>query len=214
MKEQPHSKNSSRYRTGRRNSYRDEWYPLEEVDTDTKTVEKGRKTSMCVIERSPESTLKRGQHITFPTKSKKMSLGTLRPLDDSLLKKLEALKPEKSPLLPGVHFTLYYDVQKSMLILHLGQAVNLSTQTPEGDSNCFCQVYLLPVKSEVQQSQCVEGTYCPIFDRVFGFGDIPLDDLRLKTLVMRFYVNHHHFVGGVLYNLKSGDLWGIRSLQR
>lgn len=212
MKEQPHSANPSPNRTGRTGSYGDEEYSSDEVDADTDTMERGggggRRESLCVIQRSPESTLKRGQHITFPT-DKKMSLNTLRPLDASLLEKLEALKPETTPLLPGVHFTLYYDAQKSMLIVHLNQAVNLSSsETPEDASNCFCQVYLLPVKSDVQQSQCVQGTYCPIFDRVFGFGDIPLDELRLKTLIMRFYVNHNHFVGGVLYHLKSGDLMG------
>ena len=197
-------------RTGGKIPYdREKRYSMQvlDSDTDTKHVEKHRRTSLCTIERSPESTLKRGQHITFPT-DKKFSLNTLRPLDASLLEKLEALKPETTPLLPGVHFTLYYDVQKSLLILHLDQAVNLSSQAPEDTSNCFCQVYLLPLKSEVLQSQCVQGTYSPIFDRVFRFGDMPLDDLRLKTLVMRLYINDNHFVGGVFYNMKSADLMG------
>lgn len=193
---------------------RDEYYDDDEddIDDDPGYVRSSRNPSIIQIERSPESTLKRGEHIEFPTSSKKMSLNTIRPLRKTLLKKLEELKPEPSPTMAGVHFSLYYDEAKSMLILHVNKAVNLPTQRPAESCNPFLQIYLLPGKTDVQQSHCVDGTHSPVFDRVFRFINLNIDNLRRQMLVMRFYINVNHFVGGILYSLEDANMSGDKEV--
>lgn len=172
-------------------------------------VDRGKRPSLCYIERSPESTLKRGEHLTFPSAAKKrMSISVLRPLDASLLQKLKALKPESSPTLPGIYFSLYFDEQKPMLIVHVNRAVHIPTQRPVVSSNAFFQIYLLPSKLEVQQSHSVDETHSPVFDRVFRFCHLSLEELRQQVLVIRLYINVNHFIGGVVYSLENDDLMG------
>jgi hypothetical protein len=168
-------------------------------------VDRGKRPSLCRIERSPESTLKRGEYLTFP--GKKMSISVLRPLDASLLQKIEALKPECSPELSGIHFSLYFDEHKEVLVLHVDCAVHIPIQRPEVSSP-FLQVYLLPSKLEVQQSLSTSDSHNPVFDRVFRFSNISLDQIKQQLLVMRLYVNINHFVGGVVYSLEEEELVG------
>ena len=181
-------------------------------DDDMGYTSTGRNPSIIQIQRSPDHTLKRGQHIEFP-KDKKMSLNTLRPLNPSLLKKLEELKPAPSPNVAGVHFSLYFDELKSMLIVHVTRAIHLPTQRPAQTSNPFVQVYLLPGKTDVQQSHCVDGTHSPMFDRVFRFTNLNFDSLRRQQLVMRFYINVNHFVGGVLCPLEDANTTGDKTVR-
>ena len=169
-------------------------------------VNRGKRPSLSYIQRSPESTLKRGEHIPFP--SKKMSISVLRPLDPALLQKLEDLKPEASPVMSGIHFSLYFDEQKEMLIVHVDRAVNVPTMRPEITCNPFIQVYLLPTKLEIQQSHSIDETHSPVFDRMFRFSHIPVDEIQQQLLVMRLYINANHFVGGVAYNLVEDELLG------
>lgn len=173
-------------------------------------VNKGKRPSLSFIERSPESSLKRGEHIPFSsTKGKKMSISVLRPLDPSLLQKLEALKPESSPVLSGVHFSLYFDEHKGMLIIHVDRAVNIPTMRPEITCSPFIQVYLLPSKLEVQQSHSIDDeSHNPVFDRMFRFSNIPVEESHQQMLVMRLYINANHFIGGVVYNLFEDELLG------
>ena len=193
-------------------SHSEESYNSEDDDDDMGYTSTGRNPSIVQIQRSPDHTLKRGQHIEFP-KDKKMSLNTLRPLNPSLLRKLDELKPEASPCIAGVHFSLYFDEVKSMFIVHVTRAVNLPTQRPAQTSNPFVQVYLLPGKTDVQQSHCVDGTHSPVFDRVFRFINLTFDSLRRQQLVMRFYINVNHFVGGVLCPLEDANTTGENTVQ-
>lgn len=185
----------------------DEQYDSMEEDTDVGYVDISKRPSLVTIERSPEHTLERGKEIEFPGQ-RRMSIGCIRKLDLVLTEKLEELKPACTPDIPGVHFSLSYDEQKFMLIVHVSYGINLPTQRPEQTSNPYIQVYLLPTKSEVQQSHSIEGTHSPFYDRLFRFTKLSLDSLRRCAVVIRFYINVHHFIGGVLYGLEEADLMG------
>ena len=186
----------------------------EGLDMDVGFVDKGKRPSLSFIERSPESTLKRGAHaISFPSQSKKkMSINTLRPIDDALRQKLEELRPESSPIQACVYFSMYFDDQKMMLIVHVNRAVNLPTRRPEATSNPFLQIYLLPSKVEVQQSHSMDGTHSPVFDKVFRFSHMPVAQLRGQMVVMRFYININHFVGGLVHSLHDADFMGNKNV--
>lgn len=175
-----------------------------------------KRPSLLTIQRSPEQTLQRGEHVLrFPKSSrrKKMDISAIRKMDSSLMRKLGELQPERTPDFPGVHFSLSFDEQKSMLIVHLSHATNLPTQRPMAATNPFVQLYLLPSKMEVFQSKSVEGTLSPSFDQFFRFGKMPMEKLRKSALVMRFHININHFIGGMMYGLDEADLMGSRTVQ-
>ena len=172
-----------------------------------------KRPSVATIERSPDATLERGRHIEFPL-PKRLSISTIRKMDSFLVSKLEELqKPLRSPEIPGVHFSLSFDEEKGTLIVHLSHAINLPTSRPKETSNPFVQIYLLPIKSEVLQSHSVQGTHSPQYDRLFRFSKLSMDTVRKSALVMRFYVNKQHFIGGVLYGLEEADVMGDRTVQ-
>lgn len=188
----------------------DSYDSMEEEDTMIGYVEmSGKRPSFSAIDRSPEHTLERGQHIVFPRR--KLSVFTVKKLDPILMKKLEDLQPSSDPPdITGVHFSVSFDEQKSMLIVHIIHAINLPTQRPEESSSPFVQLYLLPNKTEVQLSRSIDGTLSPYYDRLFTFTKLSLDDLRCSAIVMRFYVNVNHFIGGILYGLEDADMMGNR----
>lgn len=175
------------------------------VDTEEGDTEERPRFS--AIERSPEP----GWTIVSSIK-KHAHKSQMKPPDTSLIKKK---KPEEiEPVVcPVVQFTLFFDEQNTMLTIRIIQAINLPTQSPENGSKSFVKVYLLPSKVEEQQSCRVDGTHSPVFDHAFRFLHIPLDSLRHHMVVMRFYINVNHFVGGTLYSLKEGDLTGGKIIE-
>lgn len=187
---------------------------MEDVDSDMDVgfVDRGQRPSLSVIERSPEATLNRGEHLQFPS-SRPRQVVKIRPLDPSLLKKLEELQPAASPEISGVQFSLYFDEIKAMFFVHVKKVTNLPSQRPALTSNPYVQIYLLPAKSEVLHSQSIDGTHNPTFDQVFRFTNLSVDNLRRQMMVMRFYVNVNHFVGGLLYNLENADLAGNKIVE-
>lgn len=165
------------------------------------------------IERSPENSLERGEHLVFPsTRGYRKSPLSLKSYDTSLVKKMVKMRSETilNSQEPGIYFSLYYDETKAMLIVHVTEAVNLPTSRPNQTTNPYVQIYLLPRKSTVQQSHSVKGTHSPFFDHVFRFSGLSLDVLSQQILVMRCYVNLNHFVGGILYSFDEADLIGKR----
>ena len=124
-------------------------------------------------------------------------------------KKIDVIKSPPTPPLPGVHFSLYFDETKSSIIVHVNQAVRLPTNQPVESSNPFIQAYLLPKKSDVQQSHSIERTHDPVFDCVFKFSEINPSILNMQIVVIRLYVNDtSHFIGGILHSLEEANLFG------
>lgn len=184
---------------------------LDDVGADVGFVDSASLISK--IERSPENSLQRGEHLVFPsTRGYRKSPLSLKSCDASLVKEMVKMRSETilNPQEPGIYFSLYYDETKAMLIVHVTEAVNLPTSRPDQTTNPYVQVYLLPRKSTVQQSHSVKGTHSPFFDHVFRFSGLSLDVLSQQILVMRCYVNLNHFVGGILYSFDEADLIGKR----
>ena len=168
-----------------------------------------RRPTFDKIERSPEATLKRDVKPSYCNPE----LMRLRSNTESSVKM--KLKELKSPELPGVHFSLYFDEAKHALIVHINQAIHLPTNRPIESSNPFIQVYLLPTKREIQVSHAIKRTHNPVFDCVFKFSKLTLDVLKRQMLVMRLYLNNlSHFIGGVVYEMEEANVHGEKIVVR
>ena len=69
--------------------------------------------------------------------------------------------------IPPLQFSLYYDIQRRSLSVHLQQVYNLPAKDVRGTSDPFVVFFLLPNKEEIYESKIVHN---PIFDQVFEFG--------------------------------------------
>ena len=121
----------------------------------------------------------------------------------------EQVQQAASPHKPCMVFSLYFDEKHGILIVHLLRAFNLPTKRAESASNPFAEVYLLPIKSEVQESRILHRTLSPIFDQAFKFTNVRLEEVRKQLLVVRIYLHtKHHFIGGAFFSLEKANLFG------
>ena len=113
-----------------------------------------------------------------------------------------------------VQFSLHYDIQQSKLRVHLQYATNLPKAYVRGSPiQCdpFVMLHLEPDREDTFQSNVVRCTYDPVFNQTFQFGGLSVDNIRLQTLVFRFY-NHalsNKAIGKACLQLRDVDLFGV-----
>ena len=120
--------------------------------------------------------------------------------------------------IPTLQFSLYYDIQRRSLSVHLQQAYNLPARDVRGTSDPFVVFFLLPNKEEIYESKIVHKTLNPIFDQVFEFGGILPQEIRRQTIMFRVY-DHDRFtpnelIGVVALSLEEADLYGVSMKMR
>ncbi len=92
--------------------------------------------------------------------------------------------PIISGTLATLEFSLYYDIQKNTLTVHLLQAYNL----PVKSSSTCVVLYLLPNKLEVFESQVVHENSNPAYQQMFQFSNLSGSELlRRQTLMFRIF---------------------------
>ena len=96
------------------------------------------------------------------------------------------MSPASPDTLPTLEFSLYYDIQKNTLAVHLQQAYNLPTSGKGEACNTCVVIYLTPNKLEVFESQVVRKCTNPEYNQVFQFSNLSGPELlRKQTLVFR-----------------------------
>lgn len=115
--------------------------------------------------------------------------------------------------LPLLQFSLYYDVQRCALTVHLHHASNVPAKDRRGTSDPFVVLYIMPNKEEIFESKIVYQSLNPVFDQSFEFKRLLPDDIRNQTLILRVY-DHDRFtkndtIGGVILPLENADLFGV-----
>ena len=119
---------------------------------------------------------------------------------------------------PVLEFSLFYDIQRRTLTVHLDQAFNLPAKDRCGTSDPFVVMFLLPDKEEVFQSRVVMKSLNPIFDETFGFRGILAHEVYEKVLVFRVFdydmVSRNDFIGTVVLPLRTADLYGATVRKR
>ena len=91
--------------------------------------------------------------------------------------------------LPTLQYSLYYDIQRNSLTVHLGQAFNLPVRGKShhsGDTSII--LYMQPNKAEVFESKVVRKELNPVFDQTFEFtGLLGVQVARKQTLIFKLY---------------------------
>ena len=75
----------------------------------------------------------------------------------------------------------------------------------------FVMLHLEPDREETFQSNVVRCTYDPVFNQTFQFRGLSVDNIRLQTLVFRFY-NHalnNRAIGKASLKLRDVELFGV-----
>lgn len=110
---------------------------------------------------------------------------------------------------PTLQFSLYYDIQRHALKVHLQQAYDL----PAMDKSPCVTLYLEPKKVEIFECKVVAHNRNPVLDQVFEFRHLQADEVRRQSLVFRVYchdrLSKNDFVGAVVLPLREADLLGV-----
>lgn len=115
---------------------------------------------------------------------------------------------------PQLHFSLYYDIQRRTLTVHLMEATNLPGKDRRGASDPFVILFLLPNKEEIFESKVQKKTHNPVFNEVFEFSGLLPNEIRRQTLVLRMLdkdsSSSSNDIGTVVLHLEEADLYGVR----
>ena len=115
---------------------------------------------------------------------------------------------------PTLQFSLYYDIQRRTLTVHLQKAYNLPVKGVDMRAcNSFVVLFLLPSREEILQTPVVEKDLNPVFDQVFEFRGILSQELYQQVLVLQVF-DHDRFlsddlIGTVLIPMKEAELYGM-----
>ena len=91
---------------------------------------------------------------------------------------------------PTLQFSIYYDIQRRVLAVHIQQAYNLPivmkgpTTTP---CNPFILLFLLPNREKVFESRTIQRDVNPSFNQIFDFPGLQPEDIRKQTLIMKVF---------------------------
>ena len=117
---------------------------------------------------------------------------------------------------PSIQFSMYYDIQRRTLSVHLHQAFNLPSI--HGPQDSFVVIFLLPTRDIIHQSVTISNNRDPQYKQIFEFGGILAEEVYQQVLVCQVYYSdkfaHDHLVGSVLVPLKEADLYGIVMTKR
>lgn len=116
---------------------------------------------------------------------------------------------------PTILFSLYHDIQKCTLLVHLRQAHHLPPRRKNKPMDSYLAMQL---QQEVQESRVVRNSLSPVYDQQFEFRGLPsLPILMKQTLIFNvFSVNKYSsadIVGVVRVKLEDAALFG-EPLQR
>lgn len=89
------------------------------------------------------------------------------------------------PPCPIIEFSLFYDMQRWTLSVHLLKMYNLPVKGLHCDP--FAVMFLLPNREEIFESQIIPKTLNPVFDQTFQFTSLQPQEIRKQTLVIRIY---------------------------
>lgn len=117
---------------------------------------------------------------------------------------------------PSIQFSMYYDIQRRTLSVHLHQAFNLPSI--QGPQDSFVVIFLLPTRDIVHKSVTISNSRDPQYKQIFEFGGILAEEVYQQVLVCQVYYSdkfaHDHLVGSVLVPLKEADLYGVVMTKR
>ena len=113
---------------------------------------------------------------------------------------------------PRLTYSIYYDIQRCILTLTLFKGHDLPAKDRRGTSDPFVVMYLDPSREEIFQSRIMYETLNPRFNEHFEFKNVPPEDIRRQTMVLKVYdhdkYSKNDFIGTSMLPLKDADLYG------
>jgi len=92
------------------------------------------------------------------------------------------------PSYPTIQYSLYYDIQRNVLAVHLQQIYNLPVQRKTKNLDTVVTLYLTPHKEEVFESKVVQRSLNPLFNQHFEFSGQPgLELIKKKVLIFKIF---------------------------
>ena len=115
---------------------------------------------------------------------------------------------------PRIQFSLYYDIQRRTLTVHLMSGTNLPAKDRRGTSDPYVILFLIPNKEQIFESKVHNRTLTPTFDEVFEFTGLLPDEVRRQTLILRVLdkdkISASDDMGVVILPLEDADLYGVK----
>ncbi len=115
---------------------------------------------------------------------------------------------------PRIQFSLYYDIQRRTLTVHLMSGTDLPAKDRRGTSDPYVILFLIPNKEQIFESKVHDKTLAPLFDEVFEFSGLLPDEVRRQTLVLRVLdkdkISASDDMGVVVLPLEDADLYGVK----
>lgn len=112
-----------------------------------------------------------------------------------------------------IHFSLYYDIQRRTLTVHLLEGTDLPIKDRRGTSDPFVILFLLPHKEEIFESKVHKRSLNPVFNEVFEFNGLIPSEIRQQTLILRVLdkdFSSSEDMGTVILPLEDADLYGVK----
>ena len=114
---------------------------------------------------------------------------------------------------PAIQFSLYYDIQRRTLSVHLYQALNLPVRRDARSHDPFVVIFLLPTREVIHQTMTLTNNRNPKYKQIFEFGGILAEEVYQQVLVFQVFYSDRfvrdQLIGSVLVPLKEADLYGI-----
>ena len=131
-----------------------------------------------------------------------------------IIEQIETSTNDKNATL---QFSVYYDIQSSVLKIHLMRATNLPTMCPSRakreKQSVFVVMCLYPNKDELFESKPVPSENTCIFDESFRFHKLTVEEACRESIIFRIYrgtkPSRGRFVGSVVMSLGEADLFGV-----
>ena len=121
---------------------------------------------------------------------------------------------------PAIQFSLYYDIQRRTLSIHLHQALNLPLlkRDVRYSHDPFIVIFLLPTREVIHQTVTIANSRDPKYKQIFEFCGILAEEVHQQVVVFQVFYNdkfsRDHLIGSVLMPLKEADLYGVVMTKR
>ena len=127
---------------------------------------------------------------------------------------VSTISSETQAVVPLLHFSLYYDIQRRTLTVHLMKGTNLPAKDRHGTSDPFVIIFLLPNKEQIFQTKVHQKELNPDFNEVFEFSGLLPAEIRRQSLVFRILdkdtLSSSDDIGSVILPLEEADLYGVK----
>ncbi|XP_030624760.1 synaptotagmin-6 [Chanos chanos] len=118
-----------------------------------------------------------------------------------------------------INFSLRYDYENEMLLVHIIKALDLPAKDLCGSSDPYVKIYLLPDRKQKFQTRVHRKTLNPMFDETFQF-PVPYDELPVRKLHLSVFdfdrFSRHDMIGEVILDnlFEDSDLSRETSIWR